>query len=196
MGFVLAFHILSSSPLGAQQIEPLAGTWKTWVLASGSQLRLPPPPLSEFGTEVSELRTLETQLTAAAIDTVKFWDTGSPEFRWIEMLYSLGSGASNARAYTLLSVAMYDATIAAWDSKYTYNRPRPSDLEPALTPAMPNPGSPSYPSEHAVVAGAASAVLSYLFPDKADTYAVSKRIQGVKPQADETVLLHKASLSG
>ena len=32
--------------------------------------------------------------------------------------------------------------------------------------------------------------------DKADTYAVSKRIQGVKPQADETVLLHTASLSG
>ena len=26
------------------QVEPKAGTWKTWVLASGSDLRLPPPP--------------------------------------------------------------------------------------------------------------------------------------------------------
>jgi hypothetical protein len=29
----------------------------------------------------------------------------------------------------LLSVAIYDATVAAWDSKYTYNRSRPSVAE-------------------------------------------------------------------
>ena len=84
---------LLSAPLGAQQIEPLAGTWKTWVLTSGSQLRLPPPPVSVFASELSELRTLESQRTTAAIDTVKFWDTGSPGFRWVEMLYPLGTGA-------------------------------------------------------------------------------------------------------
>jgi len=42
---------------------------------------------------------------------------------------------------SLLSVAIYDATIAAWDSKYTYNRPRPSVAEPALKAALPNPGT-------------------------------------------------------
>ena len=26
------------------QIEPRAGTWKTWVLSSGSELRVPTPP--------------------------------------------------------------------------------------------------------------------------------------------------------
>ena len=26
------------------QVEPNAGSWKTWVLTSGSQLRLPAPP--------------------------------------------------------------------------------------------------------------------------------------------------------
>jgi ABC-type transport system substrate-binding protein len=31
--------------------------------------------------------------------------------------------------------------------------------------------------------------------DKFDTYAINKRLQGVKPLADETVLLHKASLT-
>ena len=30
------------------------------------------------------------------------------------------------RIYTYLTMAMYDATIAAWESKYFYNRPRPS----------------------------------------------------------------------
>ena len=62
---------------------------------------------------------------------------------------------------------MYDAIIAAWDSKYAYNRPRPGVSDPSLTTAVPTPRSPSYPSEHAVVAGAASAVLAYLFPDDA-----------------------------
>jgi hypothetical protein len=70
----------------------------------------------------------------------------------------------------LLSVAIYDATVAAWDSKYVYNRPHPSAFDPSLTAALPNPQSPSYPSERAVIAGAASTVLSYLFPDKADDW--------------------------
>ena len=70
----------------------------------------------------------------------------------------------------LLSVAIYDATLAAWDSKYAYNRPRPTAFDPSLTAALQNPQSPSYPSEHAVVAGAASTVLAYLFPDKADDF--------------------------
>jgi hypothetical protein len=70
----------------------------------------------------------------------------------------------------LLSVAIYDATIAAWDYKDVYNRLRPTAFDPLLTAALPNPQSPSYPSEHAAVAGAASTVLAYLFPDKADDY--------------------------
>jgi PAP2 superfamily len=70
----------------------------------------------------------------------------------------------------LLSVAIYDATIAAWDSKCTYNRPRPTAFDPSLTSLLPNPQSPSYPSEHAVIAGAASTVLAYLFPDKANDF--------------------------
>src|SRR5207248_3059652 len=64
--------------------------------------------------------------------------------------------------------AIYDSIIAAWDSKYTHNRPRPSELDSSLTTAIPNPQSPSYPSEYAVAAGAASTVLAYLFPDDAD----------------------------
>ena len=37
--FVLAF---SSSALG--QVEPGAGTWKTWAISSGKDYRVPPPP--------------------------------------------------------------------------------------------------------------------------------------------------------
>jgi membrane-associated phospholipid phosphatase len=64
----------------------------------------------------------------------------------------------------LLSVAIYDATVAAWDSKYAYNRLRPTAFDPSLTATLPNPQSPSYPSEHAAVAGAASTVLALSVP--------------------------------
>ena len=35
---------VSAAPPQPAQVEPEAGTWQTWVLESGSQLRLPVPP--------------------------------------------------------------------------------------------------------------------------------------------------------
>jgi len=190
IGFVL---VTLDSEIGwAQQVEPLAGTWKTWVLTSGSQLRLPPPPDSvATRAEIAQLRALEGERDVAARDLINFWDTADPGFRWIEMLFPLGTGAVNARAFSLLSVAIYDATIAAWDSKYIYNRSRPSQLDPSLRTVLPDPQSPSYPSEHAVVAGAASEVLAYLFPaqakfyrDKAEEAGRSRLLAGVQYPSD------------
>ena len=65
---------------------------------------------------------------------------------------------------------MYDATIATWESKYFYNRPRPSELDHTLSTALPVPNSPSYPSEHAAAAQAAAAVLAYFLPAEAKSF--------------------------
>ena len=73
----------------------------------------------------------------------------------------------NYRMMTLLNVAIYEAMVAAWDSKFAHNRRRPSEVDPTLTTVIPNPRSPSYPSEHAAAAGAAAVVLSYVMPDDA-----------------------------
>ena len=56
-------------------------------------------------------------------------------------------------------------------------------LDRSLKPAIVTPNSPSYPSEHAAAAGAASEVLAYLFPDRADFY----RAKAV--EAGETFLI-------
>jgi membrane-associated phospholipid phosphatase len=95
------------------------------------------------------------------------------------------------RDLALLNVAIYDATVAAWDSKYAYNRPRPSEVDPTLETVVPNPSTPSYPSEYAVTAGAASTILSWLFPDHAQMYeqmvqeAVNSRLlAGVEYSSD------------
>ena len=158
------------------QIEPQAGQWKTWVLSSGSQFRLPAPPdaLSQE-VELKNLIARANRRDTATMNAVSYWDAGAPGYRWNELaineIVKRGiSGPRNARALSLLNVAIYDATIAAWDSKYVYNRPRPSEVNSRVAPAIAVPNSPSYPSEHAAAAGAAAAVLSYLFPSEAQNF--------------------------
>jgi membrane-associated phospholipid phosphatase len=157
-------------------VEPNAGTWKTWLLSSGSQLRVAPPPdVATTRTELQQLKALISQRDASTQQQIQFWDVGSPAFRWNEIAITEALQRNldqnhAARAMALLNVAIYDATIAAWDSKYAYNRPRPSASDPTLVPAVPNSASPSYPSEHAATAGAAAAILAYIFPDHASSF--------------------------
>ena len=63
-------------------------------------------------------------------------------------------------------MAMNDATIAAWESKYAYNRARPSVADKRIAPLVDVPQSPSYPSEHSATAAAAAAVLAYFLPNE------------------------------
>jgi membrane-associated phospholipid phosphatase len=114
---------------------------------------------------------------AAAVDRIAYWNAGAPAYRWNQLavqhlLENHVAVARASRALSLLNVAIYDATIAAWDSKYEYDRPRPAAARPALTTAIPTPASPAYPAEHAVTAGAAAAVLGYLFPDALESFSV------------------------
>src|SRR5262249_14183339 len=124
---------------------------------------------------IQELRTLAGQRDAAALERIRYWDFWSPAYRWNEMLtdtrvaQNLG-GPDGIRAFAMLNVAIYDALIAAWDSKYTHNRRRPGEAEPQLSTALPTPRSPSYPCEHSVAAGAGSAVLAHLFPKEAQRF--------------------------
>jgi membrane-associated phospholipid phosphatase len=97
------------------------------------------------------------------------------------------------RVLALVNVAIYDATVAAWDAKYAYTRLRPSQADPSLMTALPDPNSPSYPSEHAAAAGAASAVLAYVFPkdaqsfiDQAEMAGQSRLLAGVEYPSDVT----------
>ena len=116
-------------------VEPGAGAWKTWVLASGSELRLPPPPDREATTaEIAELQALAAQRDGAALDRIGYWDAGAPGYRWNERACAQSRRLRGARTrmLALLNVAIYDATVAAWDSKYAYNRPRPAAFDASL----------------------------------------------------------------
>ena len=66
----------------------------------------------------------------------------------------------SSRAYSNVAVAMHDAVVARTHWQQTHKRtPPPGD------PLVPRAAEFSYPSEHAAMAGAATGVLAYLFPE-------------------------------
>lgn len=168
--------LTASAQIATGPLEPGAGEWWPWVLASGKALRLAPPPDAQAtATELRELRTLSGQRDADALARIRYWDFWSPAHRWNEMLIETRAaqnlnGVDGIRALAMLNVALSDAMIAAWDSKYAHNRRRPGAAEVQLATALPTPRSPSYPCEHAVAAGAGAAVLAHLFPKEAQRF--------------------------
>ena len=169
-------------PISAQNkhatapIEPTAGEWKTWVISSGKDYRVPPPPSpSETQAELRALADLIGHNDQGTAGQIAYWDAGAPAYRWIDLISNrLLAGTPTTtyahRVYTYVAMAMYDATVAAWESKYYYNRPRPSDIDHNLSTAVDVPDSPSYPSEHAAAAQAAASVLAALLPAEAQSF--------------------------
>ncbi len=167
----LPVHAQSTGP-----IEPGAGNWKPWVISSGKDYRVPPPPgAAETRHELKALAELVSHNDAATAQQIAFWDAGAPAYRWIDLINQRATAGQSLtpfahRVYAYVAMAMNDATIAAWESKYFYNRPRPSELDHKLPTAAAVPNSPSYPSEHAATAWAAAMVLSYLLPADAASF--------------------------
>ena len=69
----------------------------------------------------------------------------------------------------LLNTAIYDATVAAWEVKYTNKRLRPFEQDKRIRALIVQSNSPSYPCEYSVAAGVASTLITHFFPQKADT---------------------------
>jgi membrane-associated phospholipid phosphatase len=160
-------------------VERDAGRWRTWVLPSGSAIR-PPVPAADASTqttqEIEEIVRLQSARTSETDSLVRYWDV-LPTTRWhattldlLEFYWALlpdvrhATPVRSARILALVNVAMYDALVATWDAKYAYLRRAPSAADSRVRALVDARGVPSYPSEHAAVAAAAAALLSYAFP--------------------------------
>lgn len=152
------------------QVEPTAGTWKTWFIPSGRAYRLPPPPAHR--DELAQVLARQQTLTAADRQRIAYWNAGAPGYRWQRLLYNQwmsNPGDEGILAYLLLGVATHDATVAAWDTKHAHRRPRPFAADGRVKALAPKPDSPSYPCEHSVAAGVAATLVARFFPALADS---------------------------
>ena len=158
--------------------DPMAGTWKTWVISSGSAFRPGPPPLpgsERFAQDLNELLTIGRTRSSAQADTARYWATDAPSSRWEvfmdeEILKHHLGPMHAARALALASAAMTDALIACWDAKFTYWLERPITADTTLRTSLSTPPFPSYTSGHSTQSAAAAEVFAYLFPDMAAYY--------------------------
>ena len=181
----------------APPVEPNAGQWQTWVVTDVAAVRpAAPPDQAATQAELKEVQAAVASRDEAALQQIAYWDSGAPSYRWIEIAFAQNratpsSGPRIVRMMSMLNVAIYDAMVAAWDAKYTYNRARPAALSPGLSVLAQQTNSPSYPSEHAVAAGAAATILGYVYPDlaqdfqaKAEAAATSRVMAGANFPSD------------
>ncbi len=154
-------------PSGA---EPRVGSWRTWVLSSPSAITVPPPPESgsdRAEADLAEVRRLAGERTPAIVETIQTWSGPLPTEPWMTTAFTFVSNQVknpplSTRNYALVHGAMYDAMVSAYYWKYQYDVEPPTGTDPVI----PAGADPSYPSEHAAIAGAASRILAHLYPDE------------------------------
>jgi hypothetical protein len=158
-------------PVGAR-----FGKARPYFLATGDQLRPPPPPTfgsSEFLSALAEVRRIAETRTRVQDSLAKFWalpvGTFAPAGYWNREASVLAAGERHgerrtAHTLALMGMAGFDALIACHDAKYAYWFLRPSQADPAISPAIGLPNFPAYPSNHACISGAQTEVLGARFP--------------------------------
>ncbi len=161
--------LLLAGQLNAQSDQD-AGNWKTWFITSGRDYRLPAP--SAYREEIAGIVSRQQKLDSAGMQQVLYWNAGAPGYRWQDMINKLwmtDTAYTGVLANMLLGTAIYDATVAAWNTKYAYNRPRPFSADSRIKVFIPKPGTPSYPCEHSVAAGVATTIIAHFYPSLADS---------------------------
>ena len=189
-------------------LEPLAGTWRPWNLASGSQFRPPRPPAfgsERYAAETREVYSVSHRLTERQKQTAEFWADGpgtvTPPGHWNRIALDLvrdarASTTTAARIFATLNTAQADAFIACWDAKYTYWSERPvtairRTIDPTWSPYITTPPFPGYVSGHATTSAAAATILGSFFRARApqlrawaDEAAMSRLYAGIHYRTD------------
>lgn len=176
---------------------------------------LPPPPTlsEEMAKEVAEVKYFTDNLTRERLAIVHKWADGAgtytPPGHWNDIAaeYVAAGKFSEvraARAFAILNMAIHDAGVTCWETKYFYFNPRPSQLDRGIRTGTGVPNFPAYTSGHSTYSGAAAAVLSYLFPsdeqyfnDQALEASMSRLYGGIHYRSDcEKGLAHGKVVGG
>lgn len=192
--------------------SPLLPQWggvKPFAMQSGSQFRSPAPPAltsQQYTDDFNEVKTLgatnSTTRTADQTEIAHFWAAGAgtvtPPGMWNVFAQEQARSANlsttqTAKLLAVLNVAMADAGIACWDTKYFYDMWRPvtairkADLDgntdttqdATWTSLIGTPPFPTYTSGHSTFSAAAAEVLSAFFGANTAFSGTSDGLTGV-----------------
>jgi len=191
---------------------PYWGENRTMAIGDGSECIPPPPPAystdpeSAFYKEAYEVYDTVKNITAEQNEIALFWadDPGltfTPPGHSVSILNQVIEAGDYdlyeaAEAYARLGIAVNDAFISVWYTKYVYNLIRPITyirqyIEPTwntpfITDPVVTPPFPEYTSGHSVQSGAAAGVLTGYF---GDNYAFTDRShvdRGLAPRSFES----------
>ena len=174
---------------------PQFASMTPWVLLRPSQFRVAPPNALTSAQYAADYDETRRDGSSTGTDTGKqnvatFWN-GNTALYWnriaVDVLSSRNfSLVETAHVFGVLNVAMADAAVACWDSKYRYQLWRPVTAVNLSVPAgssygapdptwkqfLPvTPAHPEYPSGHSTLSGAAADVLGAIFGDET-TFAI------------------------
>jgi Ca2+-binding RTX toxin-like protein len=187
--------------------NPLLPQWPgadPWAMHEGDQFRPDAPPSltsQEYTDAFNEVKAYgekeSTVRTEEQTNIAKFWASGTgtltPPGQWQEIAQFIAeeknlSPLETAKMFASLSVALADAAIAAWDTKYAYDNWRPvtgiaqaqndgnpdTQAQAGWTPLLTTPPFPDYISGHSTFSAAAASVLAeYLGTDAVSFKAFS-----------------------
>lgn len=207
-----AYRRWSDFPYQGEQVPPRgapeAGYWPLFFFRRESASRFSDP----FGRSIqwqiknpldinweAELQIVEHTLdsnTTKQIQSAHYWATGQLTSRFSNLIYELANkypkGSPNtARMQAFYHAAMNDVFVICWYLKYTWDVARPNQYGRNFRPVLTTPRFPSYPSAHAVIAGATEMIVGYYFSQEAtdikrvtEDAALSRLVGGVHFKAD------------
>jgi PAP2 superfamily len=198
-------------------LQPYWGTIRPFVLRSGETCSPAPPPAysenpgSPFYREAHECYASVNRLTPDQEAIARFWsddpgETATAPGHSISILTQVVRAldlplGSAAEAYAKVGVAVADAFISCWSTKYRFNLLRPVTyirrlIDPNWTPLLITPPFPEYTSGHSVQSGAAAQVLTDLFGPLTFTDRTHERT-GLAPRSFGSFIeaAHEAAIS-
>lgn len=198
-------YVPGSAPGDFRGLNPVGITSpfvRPFGVVSNAQFRASEPPAldsAEYAADFNETKaygsTTSSVRSAAQTEAARFHTMAPPLF-WTRNLRQFATShdtlAGNARAMAMLYVAQADASNTCFETKYHYNRWRPTSAIPladsdgnpatvadaAWTPVVPTPNHPEYPAAHGCVSGAMAEVWKSLFGTKRLTFSFDSSVTG------------------
>ncbi len=181
-----ANYWVSLVPTQPRPLLPYWGNNRPMALKTGDECKISAPPAysekpdSAFYKDALEVYNISKNRTEEQSNIARFWSddamlSKTPPGHWVGILMQMleeknASLETYAEGYARLGIAVNDAFIGCWKTKYEYNLLRPVTyikrlIDPKWEPMLTTPPFPEYPSGHSTQSAAAAEVLTQLLGD-------------------------------